>query len=47
MDLSYSPEEQAFRAEVRDFLETRLPKDMAAIRWPPCGSPIAAFRRRP
>ncbi|TNF65009.1 MAG: pimeloyl-CoA dehydrogenase large subunit [Rhodobacteraceae bacterium] len=30
MDLSYSPEEQAFRAEVREFLETSLPKDMAA-----------------
>ncbi|MDA0961455.1 MAG: acyl-CoA dehydrogenase family protein, partial [Proteobacteria bacterium] len=30
MDLSYSPEEQAFRTEVRDFLDTRLPKEMAA-----------------
>lgn len=30
MDLSYSPEEQAFRAEVRDFLDTSLPKEMAA-----------------
>jgi alkylation response protein AidB-like acyl-CoA dehydrogenase len=29
MDLSYSPEEQAFEAEVRDFLATRLPRDIS------------------
>ena len=30
MDLNYTPEEQAFRAEVRDFLATGLPADVAA-----------------
>jgi alkylation response protein AidB-like acyl-CoA dehydrogenase len=29
MDLSYSPEEQAFEAEVRDFLSARLPDDIS------------------
>ncbi len=30
MDLSYSPREQAFQSEVREFLATALPKDIAA-----------------
>ena len=29
MDLSYSDEEKAFRAEVRAFLEEKLPKEMS------------------
>jgi alkylation response protein AidB-like acyl-CoA dehydrogenase len=29
MDLSYSPEEQAFEAEVRDFLSAHLPEDIS------------------
>jgi hypothetical protein len=29
MDLSYSPEEQAFEAEVREFLATHLPEDIS------------------
>jgi alkylation response protein AidB-like acyl-CoA dehydrogenase len=29
MDLSYSPEEQAFEAEVREFLATQLPEDVS------------------
>ena len=30
MDLQFTPEEQAFRAEVRDFLKGHLPKPLAA-----------------
>jgi alkylation response protein AidB-like acyl-CoA dehydrogenase len=30
MDLTYTPEEQAFRAEVRDFVRANLPGDIAA-----------------
>jgi hypothetical protein len=29
MDLSYSPGEQAFEAEVREFLATHLPEDIS------------------
>ena len=28
MDLKYTPEEEAFRAQVRDFLEAELPADI-------------------
>ena len=30
MDLKYTPEEEAFRAEVRAFLEAELPADIRA-----------------
>ncbi len=30
MDLHYTPEEQAFRAEVREFVRARLPRDISA-----------------
>ena len=30
MDLQFSPEEEAFRAEVRAFLQDKLPKPLAA-----------------
>lgn len=40
MDLSYSPQEQAFQTEVRDFLATSLPKDIAAR----VGSGVGATR---
>ena len=30
MDLNYTPEEQQFRAEVRDFIHTHLPKEISA-----------------
>ena len=30
MDLNYTPEERAFRDEVRAFLAEKLPKDVAA-----------------
>jgi len=30
MDLQFSPEEEAFRAEVRAFLKDNLPQDLAA-----------------
>ena len=29
MDLSYSPEEQAFRAEVQEFMANELPKELS------------------